>query len=119
MSAHFGRLCWFCLLWQSCSALYAWPQTPAARELWEQGQAAMRQGQPDRAIRFYEQSLAADPSFGRLNLSLATAYLEKDEPARARPYLEAYLRANPDCVVIRVHYAELLLRLERLPEARR
>ena len=41
--------------------------------LWQQGQEAMRQGQPKRAIGFYEQSLAADPAFTRCDSTLLLA----------------------------------------------
>jgi hypothetical protein len=51
------------------------PEQAAA--LWQQGQAAMKAGDADRAIGFYEQSLAADTTATRSHLSLAAAYLEK------------------------------------------
>src|SRR5262245_22554608 len=57
-----------CFLGLGCPvilALDAAGDPPAARRLWQQGQEALRQGQPRRAIGFYEQSLAADPAFTR------------------------------------------------------
>jgi tetratricopeptide (TPR) repeat protein len=89
-----------------------------ARQLWEAGQEAMRQGRADEAIRCYEQSLAADPGFARNHLSLAAAYLDKGDQATACPHLALYLAAYPDHVIVRVQYAELLLRLDRSAEAR-
>jgi tetratricopeptide (TPR) repeat protein len=89
------------------------------RQFWEAGQEAMRQGHADEAIHCYERSLAADPSFARNHLSLAAAYLDKGDEAGACPHLALYLAANPDHLIVRVQYAELLLRLDRPAEARR
>src|SRR5262249_39351741 len=79
----------------------------------------MRQGQPKRAIGFYEQSLAEDPAFTRCHLSLAAAYLEAGHDEAACVHLCKYLAAHPEHVLVRAHYAELLLRLHRGREARR
>ncbi len=112
---------WLCVACTGCQALAPAAETAdagAARQLWAQGQEAMRQGQADRAIRCYEQSLAADPHLARGHLSLAAAYLEKGETAAAEPHLARYVAANPEHHVVRAHYAELLLRLHKAPEAR-
>jgi len=92
--------------------------SPVAQQLWEQGQAAMKRGQPDQAIPFYEQSLAADPNLVRNHLSLAAAYLEKEDLAQACPHLAEYVDAHPDRYTFRLRYAELLARLGRLADAR-
>jgi tetratricopeptide (TPR) repeat protein len=91
---------------------------PAAR-LWDEGQKAMRQGRPDRAIGFYERSLALDPSATRNHLSLAAAHLETGGDEAACRHLGLYLRHHPEHTLMRSHYAELLLRLHRTREARR
>jgi tetratricopeptide (TPR) repeat protein len=91
----------------------------AAPRLWQQGQEAMRQGQAERAIGFYERSLAADPAFSRSHMSLAAAYLEAGDDRAACDHLGRYVAANPEHALIRSHYAELLLRLHRCREARR
>jgi tetratricopeptide (TPR) repeat protein len=91
---------------------------PDAERLWDQGQAAMKEGRADRAIGFYEQSLAADPGLTRNHMSLAAALLEKGDDAGAAAHLAKYVEAHPEHLVIRTHYAELLLRLERVTEAR-
>jgi Tfp pilus assembly protein PilF len=85
----------------------------AARALWEQGQEAMRQNQPERAIGLYEQSLAADPAFTRTHMSLAAAHLEAGHDELACDHLSRYLEAHPEHTLVRSHYAELLLRLHR------
>jgi hypothetical protein len=77
----------------------------------------MRQGHADEAIRCYEESLATDPAFSRNHLSLAAAYLDRGDEERACPELEQYLQACPGHLVVRAHYAELLLRLHRTTEA--
>ncbi len=89
-----------------------------AERLWDQGQEAMKQGRADRAIGFYEKSLAADPALTRNHLSLAAALLEQGDDARACEQLARYVAAHPDHLSVRAHYAELLLRLERLKDAR-
>jgi tetratricopeptide (TPR) repeat protein len=88
------------------------------QQLWEQGQQAMREGQPERAIGFYEQSLAADPTFTHNHMSLAAAYLEAGDDEAACRHLGKYVATHPEHVLIRLHYAELLLRLHRCREAR-
>src|SRR5947209_11839003 len=104
-----------CLLVLACTYGGAAEGEPAGRatQLWELGQEAMRQGHADEAIRCYEESLAADPAFCRNHLSLAAAYLDRGDEERACPELERYLQAYPGHLVVRAHYAELLLRLHR------
>jgi tetratricopeptide (TPR) repeat protein len=89
-----------------------------ARQLWEQGQEAMRLSRTDEALRCYRASLDADPTFFRNHLSLAAAYLDQRDLERACPHFALYLQACPDHLIVRAHYAELLLRLNRPDEAR-
>jgi tetratricopeptide (TPR) repeat protein len=115
------RSCWpvLCLFCLGCHALVAMEpdeDSGGAGTFWQQGQAAMCEGQTDRAIGFYEQSLAADPAFTRNHLSLAAAYLESGNDAEACTHLAKYVEGHPEELVIRTHYAELLLRLQRLKE---
>jgi predicted Zn-dependent protease len=84
-----------------------------AQQLWERGQEALRLGKTDEAITCYEASLKADPGLTRNHLSLAAAYLDKGEDEKASVYLSRYVAAQPDHLIIRAHYAELLLRLNR------
>jgi tetratricopeptide (TPR) repeat protein len=110
-----------CLLCLGCQSLPGWAQlddSPSAESLWEQGQAAMRQGEPGRAIALYEQSLAAAPELTKNHLSLTAAYLELGNQDQACAHLSRYVEANPDDLGIRAHFAELLTRLRRHPEAR-
>jgi tetratricopeptide (TPR) repeat protein len=110
-----GLVCFGC---QTMAAVEAPAPGPAAGELWEQGQSAMRRGSADEAIRLYQQSLEVDPQLSRNYLSLAAAYLEKGDDAAACPHLSRYLTAHPEHLVVRGHFAELLLRMQRMKEAR-
>jgi tetratricopeptide (TPR) repeat protein len=89
-----------------------------ARLIWEQGQHAMRVGQPDKAIACYEQSLALDPHFAQAHLSLAAVRLESGDDQGACPHLGRYVEARPEETAVRGHYAELLFRLRHFDEAR-
>ncbi len=112
----------FCVLTLGCHTLPGFEpegDPAAARELWQQGQDAMRKGEPERAIGFYEKSLDADPAFTRSHMSLAAAHLEAGHDQQACEHLARYLEAHPEHTLIRSHYAELLLRLHRPREARR
>ncbi len=91
--------------------------TPAL-VLWQEGQKAMGEGRTDEAIARYQRSLQTDPGLTRNYLSLAAAFLARGEDERAAPYLERYVAAQPDHLVVRAHYAELLLRLKRPAAAR-
>ena len=110
----------FCLVCAGCQALVALePENgSAAAALWEQGQAAMRAGQPGQAVLAYEQSLASDPTFTRNHMSLAAACLEMGKEEEACAHLAQYVTAHPDHGVVRSHYAELLLRLHKSKEGR-
>lgn len=89
------------------------PEIPRAVLLWEQGQDAMLQDQPDRAIACYVQSLQHDPGLARNFLSLAAAFQHKGEDDKAVTWLARYLHAQPDHVAVRLHYVELLWKLRR------
>jgi tetratricopeptide (TPR) repeat protein len=90
----------------------------AAERLREQGQAAMKRGEPDVAIRCYGESLTADPSRVENHLDLAAAYLEKKEANTACAHLAKYAAAHPEELASRARYADLLTRLHRTREAR-
>jgi tetratricopeptide (TPR) repeat protein len=87
--------------------------------LWQKGQDAMRKGQPADAVRCYEQSLALDPALTRNHLSLAAACLETGDEDTACTHLRRYVHSNPGQLDIRIHLANLELRLEHWAEARR
>jgi hypothetical protein len=117
------RVClWFGVLCLGCHVLPVLTSPPAdelaAGQFWEQGQEAMRHGQPDMAIVCYQKSLAADPQMVVNELSLAVAYLEKKDTSTACFHLAVYVDARPEEFNIRARYAELLTRTPRLQDAR-
>src|SRR5205807_9459610 len=59
------------------------------------------------------------PAAPASEIELAAQCLEKGDDAGALPHLSAYVEAHPDHVTIRVHLAELLLKLDRQPEAKK
>jgi hypothetical protein len=65
-----------------------------------------------------ERPTAAEQALAVNHLGLAATCLEKGDEAGALPHLAHYLTANPDHLVVRAHYAELLLRLHHDAEAR-
>jgi tetratricopeptide (TPR) repeat protein len=110
-----GLLCWGL---GSLSGAEPVAAVPPAQRLWEQGQRDMDGGRIDQAMACYRHSLRLDPSLACNHLSLAAAYLDRGQDEQAAPHLARYVEVRPDHFVIRAHYAELLLRLERPREAR-
>jgi tetratricopeptide (TPR) repeat protein len=100
------------------TALAQDPTAGQARQFWVLGQEAMRQGKGDAAIRYFEQSLAAGEGQKRVHLSLAAAYVQQGDEAKAVGHLAEYVVAFPEHHVVRLHYAELLLRRHRTRESR-
>jgi len=101
------------------SAEKAEPEKSEAMRLWEKGQEAMLQGRTDEAIALYQKSVHEEPDLARNYLSLAAAYLEKSEDEVAALHMKRYLELQPDHLVARAHYAELLLRLRQPAAARK
>jgi hypothetical protein len=87
--------------------------------LWQAGQEALLQGQAERALDQFRQSLDADPTLARNWLSMAAAYLEKADDLQAAGCLERYLALQPEHYIVRTHYCELLCRLKQPDRARR
>jgi tetratricopeptide (TPR) repeat protein len=116
------RPCAFvCLLLGLLPALSAAEPAAApapAMALWLEGQKAMSEGRTDDAIALYQRSVKLAPDLTRNYLSLAAAFLARGEDERAAPWLEHYVENQPDHLVVRAHYAELLLRLKRPHAAR-
>lgn len=117
MASMLPWITWSCLL-------MGVPQTPAEKlspgwGLWQQGQQALAHGQAEKAIDLFEESLASDPKLTRNYLSLAAAYLDRDDEGKACVYLMLYVADHPDQVAVRLQYADLLHRLKRVTEARR
>jgi hypothetical protein len=90
---------------------------PAVRAFYL-GKQALEKDRPDQAIGQFQLSLRLDPSLVQNHLSLAAAYLARGQDAQAAPHLARYVAARPDHHLVRAHFAELLLRLDHLDEAR-
>jgi tetratricopeptide (TPR) repeat protein len=123
MVRRFLFLGWLIFLgWQTLAAWYSEAggvtQDLSALDLWSKGQSAMQRGEPDAAILFYRKSLAADPGLTRNYLSLAVAFLEKGEDSAACEFLSHFLTFHPTHLTARAQLAELLLRQDRVIEAR-
>jgi tetratricopeptide (TPR) repeat protein len=89
----------------------------SASLLWRRGQEAMKAGHTDDAIDLYLRSLHADAAYSSSHLSLAAAFMEKQQLPDALVHLGLYIDANPEQTAVRVRYAELLLRLKRTKDA--
>jgi tetratricopeptide (TPR) repeat protein len=91
--------------------------TPAERA-WRLGQQALDGDRFQEAIGQFQISLRLDPKMAQAHLSLAAAYLALGEDRLALPHLSSYLEARPDHFLIRLHFADLLSRLDQLDDAR-
>ena len=89
-----------------------------ANRLWEKGQQTTHQGRPDEPVAPFEKSLGINPASPRCHLSLAAAFLEKNDAGAACQHLGKYLEAYPENLAVRARYAELLAGLHRPREAR-
>jgi tetratricopeptide (TPR) repeat protein len=92
--------------------------TTEAVQRWQLGQDALRNGDVDAAIAFYQKSLELDGKLNRNLLSLAAAFSAKGDDIRAVDFLSQYVEKQPDHVMARVQLAEMLLRQGRRQEAR-
>ncbi|HEY7424733.1 MAG TPA: tetratricopeptide repeat protein [Gemmataceae bacterium] len=93
-------------------------EKPAALANWKKGQQALLEGQTKQAIALFQRSLEQDADLVCNHLSLAAAYLASGQEEQAAGHLDRYLQAQPEHYVVRGQYAELLLRLDRLDDAR-
>ena len=73
--------------------------------------------QPPPAVRQAAHVTTEDPPATPDALSLAADCLDRGDDAAAVPHLERHVGQHPDQVLFRAQLAELLARLDRLPEA--
>ncbi len=92
--------------------------SPAERA-WRLGQEALDGDRFQEAIGQFQLSLRLDPKLVQARLSLAAAYLALGEDRLAVPHLADYLAAKPNHFLIRLHFADVLSRVEQPGEARR
>jgi len=107
--------------WFFCALLFpaATDPVPApAVVVWQRGQDLLRGGDSDKAILCFQQSLKLDPALARNHLSLAAAYADQGQDNLALLHLGRYVQLQPSHLAARVHYADMLLRLEQAAAAR-
>jgi tetratricopeptide (TPR) repeat protein len=92
------------------------PDSPAQRA-WQLGQEAMNHDRFDEAVGQFQLALRLDQGLAQAHLSLAAAYLAMGKDQLALPHLDRFLQARPDHFLVRLHFGELLARLNRPGEA--
>lgn len=60
------------------------------------GMAEQNSGHPSAAIDYYKQALQINPQMSFLNINVGTCYLNLNQIDAAVPYLESYVRNNPN-----------------------
>jgi hypothetical protein len=91
---------------------------PPAMVLWQRGQQLMSDGDTAKAIPCFQESLKLDPDLARNHLSLAAAYAAQGNDELSVVHMGRYVRQQPDHLLARLHYADLLLRLRQPAAAR-
>jgi tetratricopeptide (TPR) repeat protein len=109
--------------WIFCALLLPGGTDPApppapAMVLWQRGQELLRNGDSDKAIPCFQESLKLDPDLACNHLSLAAAFADQGKENLAVLHLGSYVAKQPDHLAARLHYADMLLRLEK-PQAAR
>ncbi len=110
---------WICcaLLFPIAGADPVAPPAPAMA-LWQRGQELLRNGDSDKAIPCFQESLKLDPDLARNHLSLAAAYADQGQDNLAVVHLGHYVAKQPDHLAARLHYADMLLRAKPAGGAR-
>lgn len=84
----------------------------------QKGKNSLDKGDLPTATQFFRKALALNPALPQGHLCLATACLGLGEDLEACAHLRIFLGLEPDNVLVRQNFADLLLRLERFEEAR-
>ncbi len=92
--------------------------SPSADLFWKKGLVALETGNPQIAIHFFRRSLELDPDSAKAHLSMAAAFLSQGSDSIAAIHLKICLELEPGNVIIRQNYADLLLRMDQIEEAR-
>ena len=109
--------CLFCALLLRTAADPTPPSAPALT-LWQRGQSLLVQGDSEKAIPCFQQSLKLDPDLARNHLSLAAAYADQGEDNLCLLHLGRYVQMEPTHLAARLQYADLLVRLDHPAAAR-
>lgn len=76
---------------EASAALAAIDPKAGAIDLFNQGVREYNAGSMPAAIKLFEQSLAADPSYGKTHYMLGMCYIGQGENAKAKGHLEAFI----------------------------
>jgi hypothetical protein len=94
------------------------PPPTQAETLWQRAQEIMLNGDSDKAIPLFQESLKLDPDLARNHLSLAAAYADKGEDNLSLLHLGRFVQMQPTHLAARLHYADMLVRLGHPAAAR-
>ena len=67
----------------------------AAIELYNQGVREYNAGTMPAALKLFEESLAADPSYGKTHYMLGMCYISQGENAQAKQHMESFIAVAP------------------------
>ncbi len=76
---------------EASAALAAIDPKTGAIELFNEGVREYNAGSMPAALKLFEQSLAADPEYGKTHYMLGMCYISQGENAKAREHLQAYI----------------------------
>lgn len=76
---------------EASAALAAIDPKSGAIELFNEGVREYNAGSMPAALKLFEQSLAADPEYGKTHYMLGMCYISQGENAKAREHLQAYI----------------------------
>ena len=76
---------------EASAALAALDPKAAAIDLFNQGVREYNGGSMAAALKLFEQSLAADPSYGKTHYMLGMCYISQGENKKAKEHLEAFI----------------------------
>ncbi|MEO8197122.1 MAG: tetratricopeptide repeat protein [Thermoanaerobaculia bacterium] len=76
---------------EASAALAAVDPKAAAIDLFNQGVREYNGGSMSAALKLFEQSLAADPTYGKTHYMLGMCYISQGENAKAKQHLEAFI----------------------------
>ena len=76
---------------EASAALAAIDPKTGAIELFNEGVREYNAGSMPAVLKLFEQSLAADPEYGKTHYMLGMCYISQGENAKAREHLQAYI----------------------------
>jgi tetratricopeptide (TPR) repeat protein len=93
------------------------PYGDTAERALQLGQSALDRDRFEEAIAHFQHCLKLNPALSEAHLSLAAAHLALGQDREAIAQMGAYLVAKPDHFLVRMPYAEVLVRLNKYSEA--